>query len=261
MKPIAGDYRPVLASAPPPPRFRLVQEGFDHLAQECAAIDQSLSERQLRPADLDRTAFVAAHEVRQTPLAVACKRLMDIVFSLALVVGLSPMLVVVAALIRLESPGPVFYRQTRVGLGGKPFSILKFRSMRQDAEKNGPLWARAADDRVTRVGRFIRKFRIDEIPQAVNILRGDMSFVGPRPERPEFVSELQELIPNYDLRHLVKPGLTGWAQVNFDYGSSVADAYRKLTYDLRYVETQNILLDCRIVLSTLRVAFFGVGAR
>jgi exopolysaccharide biosynthesis polyprenyl glycosylphosphotransferase len=220
-----------------------------------------LTDEQLKPSSIDRARFIANAQAGRTPVSRAAKRILDIALSLLLVVGLAPMLLLVAALIKLESRGPVFYRQTRVGLDGAPFSILKFRSMRKDAEKDGPNWARIGDDRVTRVGRYIRKLRIDEIPQAFNILAGRMSFVGPRPERPEFVSELEELIHNYDLRHLEKPGLSGWAQVKFDYGASVPDAYRKLTYDLYYIENRSFWFDCRIALMTLRVAFLGVGAR
>ena len=179
------------------------------------------------------------------------KRALDVsLASLGLVVGL-PVMLAVAALIKLTSPGPVFYAQTRVGRYGRPFAIYKFRSMRTDAEQNGAVWAAANDDRVTLVGKFLRKSRLDELPQLWNILRGDMSFVGPRPERPEFVQDLRKQIPYYDLRHLVPPGLTGWAQVRYRYGASVEDARQKLAYDLYYVRRFSIFFDLAICLRTI----------
>jgi len=173
-----------------------------------------------------------------------------------------PVILAAMAAIKLDSPGPVFYRQERVGLNGKTFSVWKFRSMRIDAEKDGvPLWARAQDSRITRVGYFIRKYRIDEIPQIINVLAGDMSFIGPRPERPFFVEELHRKIPYYHLRHRVKPGITGWAQVNYPYGASVEDAKRKLAYDLYYVKKNEVFLDFTILIQTVRVILFTQGAR
>jgi lipopolysaccharide/colanic/teichoic acid biosynthesis glycosyltransferase len=164
-------------------------------------------------------------------------------------------------LILAESPGPVIYRQERVGLGGKPFTIWKFRSMRNDAERAGPIWAALGDARVTRIGAFIRKVRIDELPQLVNILRGDMSLVGPRPERPHFVTQLAAQIPLFHERAQVKPGLTGWAQVNYPYGASVEDARAKLSYDLYYIKHRSVLLDLVILLATVRVVLFQEGSR
>jgi lipopolysaccharide/colanic/teichoic acid biosynthesis glycosyltransferase len=170
-----------------------------------------------------------------------------------------PIWPLIALLIRLESRGPTIYRQDRVGLHGRIFNICKFRTMRVDAERHGARWARENDDRVTRVGRFLRRSRLDELPQLWNILRGDMSLVGPRPERPEFVAKLAELIPHYRQRHLIKPGLTGWAQIRFHYGSSVADAQRKLCYDLYYLKHRSIDLDTAIIIRT--IGAFLLGAR
>jgi sugar transferase (PEP-CTERM system associated) len=170
-----------------------------------------------------------------------------------------PIALVTAGLIKLESPGGVFYRQERVGKNGVPFAVMKFRSMRADAEKAGPVWASQDDDRTTRVGRFIRKTRIDEIPQFWNILRGEMDFVGPRPERPHFVSQLAEEIPYYEQRHLIAPGLTGWAQIKYPYGASIEDARQKLQYDLYYIKNQSLLLDATILFETIKIILFGRG--
>jgi lipopolysaccharide/colanic/teichoic acid biosynthesis glycosyltransferase len=167
-----------------------------------------------------------------------------------------------AAAVRLDSKGPAIYRQKRVGLGGREFEVLKFRSMRLDAEQaNGAQWASKDDPRVTRVGRFIRKFRLDELPQFVNVIRGEMSFVGPRPERQVFVEQLRKDISYYDERHSVRPGLTGWAQVEYPYGATVEDAYRKLEYDLFYLKNMSIFFDCAIVLKTIRIVLTGTGGR
>jgi lipopolysaccharide/colanic/teichoic acid biosynthesis glycosyltransferase len=164
--------------------------------------------------------------------------------------------------IRLDGPGPIFYRQERIGLGNRPFTLFKFRSMVVDAERGGaPKWATRSDPRVTRVGRFLRLTRIDEIPQVLNVLRGDMSIVGPRPERPAFVEQLAAVIPHYNDRAVVKPGITGWAQVSFPYGASVEDARTKLEYDLYYVRRRSLFLDLLILLATVRVVLFQEGAR
>lgn len=189
------------------------------------------------------------------------KRAFDIAAALALLIFLAPLLIVTAIAIRLDSKGPALYRQRRIGYGGREFHIFKFRSMRLDAEKDGACWAAVSDKRITRVGRFIRRTRIDEIPQAINILRGEMSFVGPRPERPEFVRLLEREIPHYHERHLVKPGITGWAQVKHEYTASVEGARDKLTYDLFYIKHFSLLLDFLIVLMTVRVALLGIGSR
>jgi len=184
------------------------------------------------------------------------------VCSCALLAMAAPILIVTAICIALESRGPIFYRQERVGQNGKTFHVLKFRSMRVDAEKNGaPQWAAAKDDRVTRVGLTIRRFRVDEFPQLLNVLKGEMSLVGPRPERPFFVKQLAAEVPFYDLRHTVKPGLTGWAQVRYQYGASIADSLEKLQYDLYYVKNHSLFLDTRVLLETVGVVLSGKGAR
>jgi sugar transferase (PEP-CTERM system associated) len=170
-----------------------------------------------------------------------------------------PIALVTAAVIKLESSGPILYRQERVGKNGRSFKVMKFRSMRVDAEKTGPVWASKDDDRTTRIGKVIRKLRIDEIPQFWNILRGEMDFVGPRPERPHFVSQLAEEIPYYEQRHLIAPGLTGWAQIKYPYGASVEDARQKLQYDLYYIKNQSLMLDAIILFETIKIILFGRG--
>ena len=191
----------------------------------------------------------------------AMKRVFDVVICAGLLIALAPLIAVTAIAIKLETPGPALYRQKRVGLGGKVFEVFKFRSMRNDAEKDGPRWAQTNDDRITRVGRFIRKFRIDEIPQTINVLKGEMSFVGPRPERPEFVGVLEQEIPHYHLRHVLKPGITGWAQVKHEYTASVEGALEKLKYDLFYVKKFTPILDIIILVLTVRVVLLGQGSR
>jgi sugar transferase (PEP-CTERM system associated) len=188
-------------------------------------------------------------------------RLVDIALASIGLVLSAPVMLATAIAIKLDSKGPVIYSQERVGKGNKPFMIHKFRSMRTDAEKNGAVWAIEADDRVTRVGRIIRKLRIDELPQFVNVLKGDMSFIGPRPERPIFVEMLEREIKYYSQRHLIKPGLTGWAQVRYRYGASVEDAREKFQYDLYYIKNQSPLLDAIILFETIRICLFGRGAR
>ena len=195
-------------------------------------------------------------------LSSAFKRVFDIVASLALLVLAAPMLVVTAIAIKLESKGPVFYRQRRVGLYNQGFDIVKLRSMRQDAEAPGQaVWAEKDDPRITRVGRIIRKLRIDEIPQAWSVLNGEMSFVGPRPERPQFVDDLEQKLPYYAERHMVKPGITGWAQINYPYGASIEDSRQKLEYDLYYAKNYSPFLDLLILLQTVRVVLWPEGAR
>ncbi len=190
------------------------------------------------------------------------KRVFDVVVALSLLIVTLPILLLTMVLIVIESGFPVFYRQERVGQNGELFTIYKLRSMRQDAEKDGrPQWAKAQDDRVTRVGRFIRKTRIDELPQLFNVLRGDMSFVGPRPERPFFVEQLIADIPYYDVRHSVKPGVTGWSQVRYPYGASIEDSLAKLQYDLYYVKNHSLFLDLLILVETAQVVILGKGAR
>lgn len=189
------------------------------------------------------------------------KRLFDLVVSTIVLILTAPLLITAMIAIRMDSPGPVFYRQERVTQGGRTFWITKLRTMRPDAEKSGAVWAAEKDNRITRVGQFLRRSRIDELPQLFNILKGDMSFVGPRPERPMFVEELAAQIPLYHERHLVKAGLTGWAQINYPYGASVEDARSKLSYDLYYVKNFSILFDFVILLQTLRVVFWPSGVR
>jgi sugar transferase (PEP-CTERM system associated) len=190
------------------------------------------------------------------------KRVFDITVSLVILLLTAPILVMTVVAVKVTSPGPIFYRQERVGLNGSIFSVMKFRSMRQDAERDGvPVWAAQGDARVTTVGKFIRATRIDEIPQIFNVFLGDMSFVGPRPERPFFVDSLKKEIPFYDERHRVKPGITGWAQINYPYGASVEDAKKKLEYDLYYIKNCSIFLDFLILVQTLRVVLWPDGVR
>lgn len=172
-----------------------------------------------------------------------------------------PLVLITALLIKLDSKGPVFYRQERVGRNGRTFTLMKFRSMRVDAEKDGPVWAQDGDDRATRIGRIIRRIRVDEIPQFWNILKGEMNFVGPRPERAHFIKQLAAEIPYYEQRHLIAPGLTGWAQIKYPYGASVEDARQKLQYDLYYIKNQSLLLDAAILFETIKTIIFSRGAR
>ncbi len=195
-------------------------------------------------------------------LSAIGKRVFDIVFSLILLISTLPIVVLTALAIKLESPGPAIYRQKRVGLYGQEFDVLKLRSMRNDAEKGGKaVWAQKDDPRVTRIGNIIRKIRVDELPQAWNVLVGQMSFVGPRPERPTFVAELAEQLNYFNERHMVKPGITGWAQVNYPYGASLEDSRHKLEYDLYYAKNYTPFLDVVIILQTLRVVLWADGAR
>ena len=191
------------------------------------------------------------------------KRIFDVVVSLAVLTIASPIILLTGLAIWLSSFGrdPVFYRQVRVGICDKPFKVLKFRSMKVDAEKDGAQMAKKKDSRVTLIGKFIRKTRIDELPQLINVLRGDMSFVGPRPERPEFVLGYNQDIPNYTLRHTVKPGITGWAQVSYPYGDTLEDTRQKLQYDLYYIKNYSLFFDFTIMLQTIQVVLFGQGAR
>jgi sugar transferase (PEP-CTERM system associated) len=185
----------------------------------------------------------------------------DYLVAVLLLIFTAPIMLLTALVIKATSPGPVLFRQERVGRNGKIFNVLKFRSMTVDAEKAGPQWAKVNDSRVTAVGRFIRKVRIDELPQIINLLRGEMSFVGPRPERPHFVGQLKEVIPYFDERHRVKPGLSGWAQVNYPYGASIGDAREKLSYDLYYLKNGGLFLDFLILLRTVHVILWPFGAR
>ncbi|HTP67866.1 MAG TPA: TIGR03013 family XrtA/PEP-CTERM system glycosyltransferase [Dongiaceae bacterium] len=189
------------------------------------------------------------------------KRGLDVLVSLASLIVFAPLLLIVAIAIALETGFPILYRQERTGLHGRTFQMLKFRSMNQEAEKDGPQWASTSDRRVTRVGKWIRKFRMDELPQFINVLNGHMSIVGPRPERPEFVSILEEQIPFYGLRHSVRPGITGWAQVKYQYGGSVEETKTKLEYDLFYIKHLSIMLDLAVLFETAKVMLSGRGAK
>jgi len=204
--------------------------------------------------------FIFSHGFKVTWLLRLCKRVLDITASFLGLVFFLPVIPFVVLAIKLDSPGPILFRQVRVGKGDRPFTLMKFRSMRQDAEsRTGAVWSQENDPRITKVGNFLRRTRLDEIPQLLNILKGDMSLVGPRPERPEFVGELKKRIPYYSERHYVKPGLTGWAQVCYPYGSSVEDAIEKLRYDLYYIKNISILLDFYIILKTFGVVLLGKG--
>jgi sugar transferase (PEP-CTERM system associated) len=195
-------------------------------------------------------------------LSSAGKRLFDIVVSAVILALTGPLIAITAVLVKLESKGPAFFRQRRVGLYGQHFDILKLRSMREDAEVGGiAVWAQKDDPRVTRIGSVIRKLRIDELPQAWSVLKGEMSFVGPRPERPQFVADLEARLPYYAERHMVKPGITGWAQINYPYGASIEDSRHKLEYDLYYAKNYTPFLDLLILLQTVRVVLWPEGAR
>jgi exopolysaccharide biosynthesis polyprenyl glycosylphosphotransferase len=226
---------------------------------------EEFHETYLGRVDLDALTadrFLAGDRHSRGRVSAGVKRLCDIVIGSLMLVLALPAMVSAAVAIKLDSPGPVFYRQERVGRFGKTFTIFKFRSMTVNAEACGkPRWAQKEDPRVTRVGRFIRASRIDELPQLANIIRGDMSLVGPRPERPHFVEQLARAIPFYHQRAYVKPGLTGWAQVNYPYGASIEDAREKLAYDLFYVKHRTVWLDLVTLLSTVRVVLFRDGAR
>jgi sugar transferase (PEP-CTERM system associated) len=217
---------------------------------------------QLRLDSLRASWMIFGDGFRQGFVRSLVKRLFDIAAALLLLALAWPIMLVTALLILLEDGAPVFYRQERVGQGGRTFRVIKFRSMRNDAERDGkPRWASSNDDRVTRIGHIIRKLRIDELPQILNVLKGDMSLVGPRPERPFFVDQLVADIPYYAVRHSVKPGVTGWAQVRYHYGASVDDAVQKLQYDLYYVKNHSLFLDIVVMFETIGVVLTGKGAQ
>jgi exopolysaccharide biosynthesis polyprenyl glycosylphosphotransferase len=211
--------------------------------------------------DLHPSWLIFSEGFRVSRVTRVLKRAIDLLLSLGMFVVAAPFMVVTALAIRLESGRPVLYKQERVGEHGRVFTLVKFRSMRADAEHGTPIWARRQDDRVTRVGRLIRTTRLDELPQLWNVLRGDMSFVGPRPERPFFVEQLAAHLPFYGQRHAVRPGLTGWAQVKYRYGASLEDATEKLRYDLYYIKHLSIAFDLTIVFDTVKVILFGKGAQ
>jgi len=212
--------------------------------------------------DLKPSWLIFSDGFRASRLTRFVKRTLDLALSIIGVLLGAPLMALTALAVKLDSRGPALYSQERVGENGRVFTVFKFRSMRTDAEQAGrPIWAKDQDDRITRVGRFIRKTRLDELPQLWNVMRGDMSFVGPRPERPFFVEQLAREIPFYIQRHAVKPGLTGWAQVKYQYGSSIEDAMEKLRYDLYYIKHLSIVFDLTIVLDTVKVILFGKGAK
>lgn len=206
--------------------------------------------------------FIFSNDLNLTQPRRALKRLLDIVFSLVGMILAAPLVPFIVLAIKLDSKGTVLFRQVRMGERGKSFVLYKFRTMRDDAESaTGAVWAQENDPRVTRVGRFLRNSRLDEIPQLINILKGDMSLIGPRPERPEFIEGLSKIIPFYSERHSVKPGLTGWAQIRYPYGASVEDAIEKLRYDLFYIKNMSLFFDIGIIFETMKVILFGRGAR
>jgi len=206
--------------------------------------------------------FIFSDGFKITSFKKNIKRMFDIVLSTTGLLIASPLVLLIAFFIKIDSPGSIIYRQVRIGEKEKHFTLYKFRTMCQNAEsKTGAVWTQKKDRRITRIGKFLRKSRLDEIPQLINVLKGDMSFIGPRPERPEFVKKLKEIIPYYSERHFVKPGITGWAQVKYAYGASVEDSIEKLRYDLYYIKNQSLFLDMLIILETIKVVFFGRGSR
>jgi sugar transferase (PEP-CTERM system associated) len=230
---------------------------FDHLASVYEEYTGKIAVENLRPSWL-----IFSEGFRKTRVLLATKRAIDLVVSAVGAVIAAPIMLLVALAIRCTSQGPIFYHQRRVGLHGQVFTVHKFRTMKIDAERHtGPMWSTANDDRITRIGRLLRRTRLDELPQLWNVLLGEMSFVGPRPERPEFVSQLTEKIPFYGQRHVLKPGLTGWAQVRYTYGASVEDAIEKLQYDLYYIKNLSVALDVVIMLETIKTVILRRGAR
>ncbi len=230
---------------------------FDHLASVYEEYTGKIAVENLRPSWL-----IFSDGFRKTSVSMAVKRVFDVALSLVGLVVSVPIMALVALAVKATSSGPVLYRQERVGLNGHIFTVLKVRTMRQDAEAaTGPVWSRKNDARVTPVGRFLRRSRLDEVPQLWNVLRGEMSFVGPRPERPSFVEQLTAQIPFYGQRHVVKPGLTGWAQIRYTYGASVEDAIEKLQYDLYYIKNLSFSLDLVIVLETIKTVVLRRGGQ
>jgi sugar transferase (PEP-CTERM system associated) len=229
--------------------------------EDCCSLLEKISGR-IEIEDLHPSAMIFAEGFRVNPWLLAARRLFAILASLTLLLICLPLLPLIALAVKLTSTGPVIFRQERVGRKGKTFNVYKFRTMCQDAEADtGAVWAKENDSRVTPIGEFLRKSRLDEIPQLFNVLKGDMGFVGPRPERPEFVQWLRDAIPYYDLRHILRPGITGWAQVRYPYGSSLADARRKLEYDLYYIKHMALSMDLLIAFATIKTVLLRRGAR
>ena len=229
-----------------------VLDGHQLYESECGR----LSIDELKPS-----ALIFSSGFHRRPLTMFLKRVEDVFCSVLGIIVMAPLMLIVSFLIKVDSQGPALYKQTRVGLRGGSYILWKFRSMRQDSEGGKAQWAQLGDHRVTRIGRWLRLMRIDELPQLFNVLKGEMSLVGPRPERPLFVKELRKKIPYYDLRHSIRPGLTGWAQIRFNYAASVEDSHMKLQYDLYYVKHLSILFDLSILIRTIRVIILGSGAR
>jgi sugar transferase (PEP-CTERM system associated) len=242
-----------------------VETLLDFKAMGLQVVDgHSLYEQETGRMSIDAmkpSALIFSSGFHRRAVLMGLKRTIDFMASLLGLLFLTPLFALVAVLIKIDSPGPVFYKQTRVGLMGLPYTLWKFRSMCQGAEENGVQWAIQDDPRITRIGRWLRKWRIDELPQLINVIKGEMSLVGPRPERPDFVNDLRAAIPYYDLRHTIRPGISGWAQTRFRYGASLEDAHVKLQYDLYYIKNLSLALDCRILLKTIRVVLVGAGAR
>jgi len=212
--------------------------------------------------NLSPSYFIFQEGFSKSRVLLFSRRVVSLLASIVLLVLLFPILLVAAFLVKIDSPGPVFYRQERVGKGGKIFRILKFRSMRQDAEgEGGPRWATENDPRITRFGGILRKSRLDEVPQLINVLKGDLNLVGPRPERPAFVEQLEKAIPYYAIRHTVRPGLTGWAQVEFAYSGTIEESKEKLQYDLFYIKNMSVKLDLLVLFKTVKIVLLGRGAR
>jgi sugar transferase (PEP-CTERM system associated) len=228
--------------------------------QEGSEFYENLTGR-LQIEKLRPSALIFSEGFKKSKFKMWVKRSSDFIFSIIGIIVLSPFILIIPILIKIDSPGSVFYKQERVGENGKVFKLMKFRSMVENAETNGPVWAGQDDKRVTRVGNRIRKWRLDEIPQMINVFKGDMSFVGPRPERPFFVEQLKKEVPFYPQRHTVKPGVTGWAQIRYPYGASKEDALEKLRYDLYYIKNLSLLFDAIILFETMKVVLFGKGAR
>lgn len=239
--------------------LRLRTQGL--LIEEASTLYQKLTGK-VPVESIYPSTLIFSEGFKQSSLGRAYSRIIGFIAALVLTVLASPFLLLLAILIKLDSKGPAIYRQTRVGRFGRPFEIMKFRSMRIDAEQaSGPVWAQEKDPRITRMGKVLRKLRLDELPQLLNILKGNMSFVGPRPERPHFVDQLRQDIPFYDLRHSVRPGITGWAQVSMHYGATVEDSQEKLEYDLFYIQNLSLPFDLLVLFQTIKIVMFGRGAR
>ncbi len=214
--------------------------------------------RKIPLADVDETWFLD-HLVNRSKFYSQLKRAGEVLLAILLQIALLPFELIIALITKITSPGPALYKQIRVGKNDKEFALYKFRTMRIDAEKNGAQWSGTEDNRVTPFGKLLRRTHFDELPQLINVIKGDLSFVGPRPERPEFVTILKEKIPYYDIRHIVQPGVTGWAQINYRYGASVEDAYEKLQHEIYYIKNRSIILDLAIIIKTIRSVFINHG--